>query len=181
MSIPVTESTNGVPCSCRPSEETFLRCSRCSKPICGPCMVRTPVGMRCPECAGVAMTFGPLSAAGAIRALIFGLIVAIPVGFLWGLIPAWGFYVALLMGFAGAEMVARGAPGRRGPELQAIAVIVMLVGLAVSRAVLASRVGLSMNEILAFDPVYARPLWLRPLPDLVFAAVPMVIAFFRFR
>ena len=78
MSIPVTESTNGVPCSCRPSEETFLRCSRCSKPICGPCMVRTPVGMRCPECAGVAMTFGPLSAAGAIRALIFGLIVAIP-------------------------------------------------------------------------------------------------------
>lgn len=144
-------------------------------------MVRTPVGMRCPQCAGVAATFGPLGAPGMLRALIAGLIITVPIGVLWGFIPAWGFYVALLMGFAGAEMVARSAPGRRGPELQVVAVIAMVVGLAVSRAVIATRIGVPIGEITSLDSAYLRPLWLRPLPDLVFAAVPLVIAFFRFR
>src|SRR5918998_2748126 len=41
-----------VPCADHPDVETRLRCSRCGKPICSRCGVRTPVGMRCPDCAG---------------------------------------------------------------------------------------------------------------------------------
>jgi len=31
--------------------QTLLRCSRCGVPICPKCLVQTPVGARCPECA----------------------------------------------------------------------------------------------------------------------------------
>jgi membrane associated rhomboid family serine protease len=34
------------------SRETGVSCSNCGKPICPDCMTATPVGMRCPDCAG---------------------------------------------------------------------------------------------------------------------------------
>jgi membrane associated rhomboid family serine protease len=39
-------------CYRHPSRETGVSCSNCGKPICPDCMTTTPVGMRCPECAG---------------------------------------------------------------------------------------------------------------------------------
>lgn len=170
-----------VRCAYHPDTETLLRCSRCGKPICPKCGIRTPVGMRCPDCAGVAAQVGPLGGERLLRAVGMGLAAAVPVGILWGLFPEWGFYLGLLLGFAGAEMVAKGAPGRSGPDMQAIAVAVVLVGLVVSRAVLASRWGIPLGEIDPFSRPVQRALFLRPIPDLVFAALPLVIAFFRFR
>lgn len=39
-------------CYRHPSRETGVSCSNCGRPICTDCMTPTPVGMRCPECAG---------------------------------------------------------------------------------------------------------------------------------
>ncbi len=39
-------------CYRHPSRETGVACSSCGRPICPDCMTTTPVGMRCPECAG---------------------------------------------------------------------------------------------------------------------------------
>src|SRR5580698_10053813 len=39
-------------CYRHPSRETAVACSNCGRPICPDCMTTTPVGMRCPECAG---------------------------------------------------------------------------------------------------------------------------------
>jgi membrane associated rhomboid family serine protease len=39
-------------CYRHPSRETGVSCSNCGRPICPDCMTSTPVGMRCPECAG---------------------------------------------------------------------------------------------------------------------------------
>jgi membrane associated rhomboid family serine protease len=39
-------------CYRHPSRETGVSCSNCGRPICPDCMTTTPVGMRCPECAG---------------------------------------------------------------------------------------------------------------------------------
>lgn len=39
-------------CYRHPDRETGVSCSNCGKPICPDCMTPTPVGMRCPECAG---------------------------------------------------------------------------------------------------------------------------------
>jgi hypothetical protein len=38
-------------CATHPNVETNLRCGKCGKPICPKCMVQTPVGARCRECA----------------------------------------------------------------------------------------------------------------------------------
>jgi membrane associated rhomboid family serine protease len=39
-------------CYRHPNRETNVACSRCGRPICPECMHDSPVGMRCPECAG---------------------------------------------------------------------------------------------------------------------------------
>ncbi|MQA75440.1 MAG: rhomboid family intramembrane serine protease [Solirubrobacterales bacterium] len=39
-------------CYRHPNRETNVSCSNCGRPICPDCMTSTPVGMRCPECAG---------------------------------------------------------------------------------------------------------------------------------
>ncbi|MFD0823098.1 rhomboid family intramembrane serine protease, partial [Micromonospora zhanjiangensis] len=37
-------------CFRHPKRETYVRCSRCERPICPDCMREAPVGFRCPEC-----------------------------------------------------------------------------------------------------------------------------------
>jgi membrane associated rhomboid family serine protease len=39
-------------CYRHPNRETNVSCSRCGRPICPDCMYDSPVGKRCPECAG---------------------------------------------------------------------------------------------------------------------------------
>jgi membrane associated rhomboid family serine protease len=39
-------------CYRHPDRETAVSCSNCGRPICPECMRQTPVGVRCPECAG---------------------------------------------------------------------------------------------------------------------------------
>jgi membrane associated rhomboid family serine protease len=39
-------------CYRHPDRETAVSCSNCGRPICPECMRQTPVGIRCPECAG---------------------------------------------------------------------------------------------------------------------------------
>jgi membrane associated rhomboid family serine protease len=41
-------------CYRHPDRETLVSCSECGRPICPDCMVYAPVGIRCPEHAGVA-------------------------------------------------------------------------------------------------------------------------------
>ena len=38
-------------CYRHPGRDTAVACSMCARPICPDCMISTPVGMRCPECA----------------------------------------------------------------------------------------------------------------------------------
>ncbi|MGH3095670.1 MAG: rhomboid family intramembrane serine protease [Streptosporangiales bacterium] len=39
-------------CYRHPNRETYLRCSRCDRPICPDCMREAPVGQQCVDCAG---------------------------------------------------------------------------------------------------------------------------------
>ncbi|MEZ4564103.1 MAG: B-box zinc finger protein [Thermomicrobiales bacterium] len=179
--FPVNIATTGpAMCAEHPDVETRLRCSRCGKPICPRCAVRTPVGMRCPDCAGTraASKAAPqvvLTAAGA------GLLVSVLTGIGWGLSPAWGFYWALILGFGSVEAMARFLRGRTGPDLQAIAIAIVVVGMVVSRVVVAQRLGVDLGTLNDFRPAVQRALYLRPIPDLLFCVLPIVIAFIRFR
>lgn len=136
--------------------------------------------MRCPDCAGTRSSVAA-NPAGTLTAAAAGLAVAAGAGVGWGFFPEWEFYWALLLGFGVVEMMARTLPKRQGADLQAIAIVVVVVGIVLSRVILAQRLGVDLGAINAFGPAVQRVLYLRPIPDLVFAALPIVIAWVRFR
>src|SRR3954468_14084917 len=47
------EQTQTMVCYRHPRNETAITCSTCGRPICTECMVFAPVGIKCPECAGL--------------------------------------------------------------------------------------------------------------------------------
>ena len=74
-------------CPRDPGIETNLRCGKCAELICPRCLVQTPVGARCPECAAERKNpvFDP-SAAETGKAWVAAVIAGIAVaGIAWGL------------------------------------------------------------------------------------------------
>jgi len=61
-------------CVRHPNRETLVSCGRCGRPFCPECLIHTPAGQRCYECAGVRRRAAPAAAAGAL-AKGFGVIV----------------------------------------------------------------------------------------------------------
>jgi hypothetical protein len=178
--VDVFPSTGPVPCADHPDVETRLRCSRCGRPICPRCSVRTPVGMRCPDCAGTRSSVAAYPAR-TLTAAAAGFAVATAVGIAWGFFPDWQFYWALLLGFGSVETMVRLLTKRQGLDLQAIAIAIVVFGMVLSRVVLMQRLGVSLAEIENFGPIAQRALYLRPVPDLLFALMPIAIAWIRFR
>ncbi len=179
--LPTAFPTSGaVPCADHPDTETRLRCSRCGKPICPRCAVRTPVGMRCPDCAGTRSSV-KANPAGTLVAAATGLGVATVVGLAWGFFPDWGFYWALLLGFGVVETMVRSLRMRTGIDLQAIAIVIVIYGMVLSRVVLAQRIGISLGDINDFSIPLQFALYVRPVPDLLIAVMPIAIAWIRFR
>jgi hypothetical protein len=186
-----------VPCSYHPNVLTGLRCSRCGKPICPRCGVRTPVGLRCPDCAGVrGLPTYRTGGSALAKAAGIGLAVAIPVGVLFGFAPTWQFYLCLLLGFGVAEGIAWATNAKRGPDLQLLAMGLIALGLVLGRVILAQRLGVTLADVNdlstgVFTPgivrEFGRPvsvgdaLRLNLIPDLVYAALALAIGWIRFR
>ena len=184
-------------CSYHPDVTTRLRCSRCCKPICPRCGVRTPFGLRCPDCAGVrGLPTYATSTNVLTKAAGAGLAVGLAVGVLWGFAPDWGFYLALLLGFGVAEAMAWASNAKRGRDLQLLAFAAVALGLLVSRVILAQRYGISWADVNALNDFVITPevirefggpvpveqaLQIRFVPDVLFAALAFVIGWIRFR
>jgi hypothetical protein len=171
-----------VPCSYHPDVMTGLRCSRCGKPICPRCGVRTPVGLRCPDCAGVrGLPTYQTSTNALLKAGGVGLVVAVAVAVLWRFWPEWQFYLCLLLGFGVAESMAWAANYKRGRDLQALGVGMVVVGLTLSRYLLARHYGITAEQVNAYGEIVAELLQMRVIPDLLFAAIAVAIPWIRFR
>jgi hypothetical protein len=181
----VISDINEQQCTYHPNVRTRLRCSKCGTPICPRCAVETPVGYRCPDCAAVRGLPTYRTTTGAIvKSAVVGLVVAAAVGALWGIIPNWNFYLALLLGFGVAEGMAWAANYKRGSDLQIIGVVCVLIGLAVARVVIAERSPIySIGDLLnhATNPAVASAFQLRLIPDVIFAAIALAIPYIRFR
>ena len=114
-------------CYRHPSRETAVSCANCERPICTDCMVYTPVGIKCPDCArqprSALVRLKPDRAARAIAAAFFGgLAMGLGIVFLQG----WGLFFALILGWLvgiGMANLVLWASGRfRGPTTGYIAV-----------------------------------------------------------
>ena len=71
--------------------------------------------------------------------------------------------------------------GRRGPDLQIIAMAIVAFGLILSRVVMAQRLGIDLGDVSEFARGVERGLYLRPIPDLLFAALALALPWIRFR
>lgn len=172
-------------CSYHPNVLTRLRCSKCGKPICPRCAVETPVGFRCPDCAAVrGLPTYQTSNVALVKSVAVGLLIALVVGVVWGFFPSWNFYLALALGFGVAEGMAWAANYKRGSDLQIAAIACVVIGLIVSRIVIAERSSIfALNDLLnhTTDPAVSAYFQFRLIPDILFAAIAGAIPFVRFR
>lgn len=130
-------------CARHPQVETGLLCGRCDTPICPRCLVQTPVGARCPECANVrrppTLDVSLLYLARGLGAALAGGAV---IGAAWGYITGGGgfvgfflIFVALGIGWAIAEAISLATNRKRSTALQACAVAGVVVAYLVHNAV----------------------------------------------
>ena len=116
-------------CTNHPNVDTELTCGRCEKPICVRCVVQTPVGGRCRQCAGIRrLPTYHISPAYLARGTAAALASGVAAGAAWWLVLGYrasllfGVLVALGLGYAVGEAVSRATNRKSGPPLQALAV-----------------------------------------------------------
>jgi len=115
-------------CAAHPRVETNLKCGKCGKPICPRCLVQTPVGARCPECARLyKLPTYRVSTLYYLRAGGTALGMALFSGVIWGVINQFipFFYLNLLLGagvgYVTGEVVSLAVNRKRGRGLAAVA------------------------------------------------------------
>ena len=126
-------------CATHPDVETNLRCGKCGKPICPRCMVQTPVGARCLECATPyrVPTFS-VSTRYYLRAIGAGLGAAVVCGIIWGLIEwiipflSFNLLLAPAAGYVISEAISRSVNRKRGTSLAVIGGIAAAVSYVIS-------------------------------------------------
>jgi hypothetical protein len=127
---PLPDSTM---CARHPDVETGLACGRCGTPICPRCLVYTPAGTRCPDCATIGRPkMYTLGALDYVRAIATAVVVGIAIGFVAALLfapsPRVGLFSFIFavaggygLGTAMAEALNLTTSRKRGRQMQIIA------------------------------------------------------------
>lgn len=128
-------------CARHPGVETNLACGKCGVPICPKCLIQTPVGARCPQCAAVKrLPVYQVPASFYLRAAGSGLAVSSALGALWPFIPFGGFFsfiIAAGIGYATGEAISLSVNRKRSAGLQVIAALSMVIAYAIRTAIAA--------------------------------------------
>jgi hypothetical protein len=152
-------------CTRHPAVETLLRCGRCETPICPRCVVQTPVGARCPDCARVRRppTYD-LTGHYLWQALGLAALLIAAGGFAFGILAGFAgrsiFFGAILYALAGiaiAELLSASANRKRGPRLQVLAAVTtvlvtqwpLLAALAVAHRLVVNPLALVLSLVAA--------------------------------
>lgn len=126
-------------CETHPDVESELRCGRCERVICPRCLVHTPGGVRCRDCAQLRRpVMYELSTEHYIRGALAGILVGTAIGLVGGLLlpptSRIAFFGLLLAVFAGmgagslmAEAITRATRGKRGLAVQWMAMNGLLI------------------------------------------------------
>ena len=125
-------------CAEHPDTPSNLRCGRCDKLICPRCMVQTPVGSKCRDCAQVRpLPMYDVAVSHLLRAIAVAVGIGLSGGLAFALIvrPLFGggfIGIAALggLGYLLAEGISRVSNRKRGRALQYVAAGGMVVALA---------------------------------------------------
>jgi hypothetical protein len=165
-------------CAAHPETETNLKCGKCGQPICPKCMVQTPVGARCPDCAKLyKLPTYRVPAMYYLRAAGTALGVAIAGGIIWGLINGLMpfFYLSLILaggvGYAIGELVSRSVNRKSSRGLATIGGVAVVISYLINI--------LFSLHVLHFGGFPSSPL--RIIIDLVAIGVGIYIAVSRLR
>ena len=138
----MTNDTFDTFCLRDPEVASNLRCGRCDDLICPQCMVQSPVGARCPDCATIGQSpifrSTPIELTSAIAvsfggAFVFGIIYAVMVWVLWELplgFPIGNVAAAFVIAFGGAPVgsfVRRAGKNKLDARLRIVAAFTMFV------------------------------------------------------
>jgi hypothetical protein len=126
-------------CARHPDTETTLRCGKCGTPICPRCMVQTPVGARCPDCAKLSkIPTYRVSSPYYVKAAASGLGSAIVTGLVWGIIDSYlpfrffSLIVAAGIGYLIGEAISHSVNRKRGKTLAIIGALSVVISFAVT-------------------------------------------------
>lgn len=124
-------------CARHSNVETALRCGKCATLICGKCLVQTPVGARCPECANVKKlpTFD-VARSDYLKASGVAAGGGMALGVVWAFIPLGGifsFVLAFAVGYGLGELIARSVNRKSSVGLQVVAGLGAITALVVWR------------------------------------------------
>ncbi|HUX88101.1 MAG TPA: B-box zinc finger protein [Chloroflexota bacterium] len=113
-------------CATHPNVQTYLRCAQCGKPICPRCLVMTPVGAKCSDCAKIRLlpTFvlSPLNAVVAFVVTVVGAVALGLVGsILLRIVPLLLMAFPFGVGIALAEAISRSVNRKRHLYLRILA------------------------------------------------------------
>lgn len=147
-------------CSTHPDVETGLACGTCGKYICPRCMIQTPVGARCGDCARVTRhpTFD-VTPSYYLRASVAGGVVGVVAGVVWGWgsllgIPFLPWLLAIGTGYAVGEVISMVSNRKRGSGLAVVAgvslTLAVISSLTVASWSLASNIFWLLLVALAF-------------------------------
>ena len=126
-------------CATHPEVETNLRCGKCGKPICPKCLVQTPVGARCRDCARLQKlpTFH-VTASYYLRAIGAAVGMAFACGAAWWAVrvvmgvPYFNFLLAAGFGYAIGEVIGRSVNRKRGRGLAIVAGTSVVISYVIS-------------------------------------------------
>ena len=126
-------------CAHHPDVETNLRCGKCDTPICPKCMVQTPVGARCPDCAKLyKLPTYRVSSVYYLRAAGTALGMAIVVGLVWGVISSFlpFFFLNLILaagvGYTIGEVTSLSVNKKRSPWLAVVGGLAVVIAYLVN-------------------------------------------------
>ena len=117
-------------CDRHPDTSTRLLCGRCEVPVCPQCLVHSPVGVRCPQCANVKRlpTFDVTTpymaravAAAVAAGAVGGILVALLGPPLLYRLPFLDTIAIVGLGFVVGEIVSLSVNRKRGSTLKLIA------------------------------------------------------------
>jgi hypothetical protein len=142
-------------CATHPEVETNLRCGKCGKLICPKCLVQTPVGSRCRDCAKLyKLPTYRVSTAYYLRAAGAALVLAVALGLAWGFVSRFlpfiylNLLIAAGIGYAIGEVVGLAVNRKRGTGLAVIGGLGVAVCYAVNIFTFGYMPGLGLGLIV---------------------------------